>query len=137
MVFIQLAGNETVLLRLRDPRNSSETPALFSLSPFAFQLRKLSIGYSLTFYFNLFSFFFFLGLHPWHMEVPRLGVKLELQLPAYATATVTWDPSHFCNLHHSSRQRWILNPLSEARDRTHILMDINWILNPLSHNGSS
>ena len=20
----------------------------------------------------------FLGLHPWHMEVPRLGVKLEL-----------------------------------------------------------
>ena len=26
-------------------------------------------------------------------EVPRLGVKLELQLPAYATATTTWDPS--------------------------------------------
>ena len=34
--------------------------------------------------------FFFLGLHPHHMEVPRLGVKLELQLPAYATATL--DP---------------------------------------------
>uniref|UniRef100_A0A8D0ZDY0 C2 DOCK-type domain-containing protein n=1 Tax=Sus scrofa TaxID=9823 RepID=A0A8D0ZDY0_PIG len=29
-----------------------------------------------------------------------------------------------CNLHHSSRQHWILNPLSEARDRTCILMDI-------------
>ena len=28
------------------------------------------------------------------MEVPRLGVKLELQLPAYTTATVTRDPSH-------------------------------------------
>ena len=26
----------------------------------------------------------FLGLHLWHMEVPRLGVQLELQLPAYA-----------------------------------------------------
>ena len=26
--------------------------------------------------------FFFLGLHPWHMEVPRLGVKLELHLLA-------------------------------------------------------
>ena len=25
--------------------------------------------------------------HPWHMEVPRLGVKSELQLPAYTTAT--------------------------------------------------
>ena len=23
-------------------------------------------------------FFCFLGLHPWHMEVPRLGVELEL-----------------------------------------------------------
>ena len=27
--------------------------------------------------------------------------------------------------HHSSQQRWILNPLSEARDWTHILMDTN------------
>ena len=24
----------------------------------------------------------FLGPHPWHIEVPRLGIKLELQLPA-------------------------------------------------------
>ena len=30
--------------------------------------------------------FVFLGLHPQHMEVPRLGVELELQLPAYITA---------------------------------------------------
>ena len=30
---------------------------------------------------------FFLGPHLRHMEVPRLGVKLELQLLAYATAT--------------------------------------------------
>ena len=37
----------------------------------------------------LFSFFFFvyLGPHPWHMEVPRLGVELEPQLPTYAIAT--------------------------------------------------
>ena len=27
------------------------------------------------------------GAAPWHVEVPRLGVKLELQLPAYTTAT--------------------------------------------------
>ena len=33
-------------------------------------------------------FCFFLGLHLQHMEVPRLGVESELQLPAYATATV-------------------------------------------------
>ena len=35
----------------------------------------------------------FLGLHLWHMEVPRLGVQSELQLPAYATATATRDLS--------------------------------------------
>ena len=42
--------------------------------------------------------FCFLGTHPWHMEVPRLGVKSELQLPAYATATAIQDPSFICNL---------------------------------------
>ena len=28
----------------------------------------------------VFVFFFFLGLHLWHMEVPKLGVESELQL---------------------------------------------------------
>ena len=45
------------------------------------------------------------------MDVPRLGVESELQLPAYTTATATLDPSLVCNLHHSSRQHQILNPL--------------------------
>ena len=36
--------------------------------------------------FSFFLFFSFLGPHPWHMEVPRLGGKSELQLPAYTTA---------------------------------------------------
>ena len=56
------------------------------------------------------------------MEVLRLGTELELQLPAYATATAMKDLSHICDLGHNSRQRWILNLLSKARDRTHILM---------------
>ena len=47
-------------------------------------------------------------------EVPRLRVKSELQLPAYTRATAMQDPSCFCDLHHSSQQSWILNPLSEA-----------------------
>uniref|UniRef100_A0A4X1T5W0 Uncharacterized protein n=1 Tax=Sus scrofa TaxID=9823 RepID=A0A4X1T5W0_PIG len=33
-----------------------------------------------------------------------------------------WDPSRVCDLHHSSPQHQILNPLSEARDRTCNLM---------------
>ena len=65
---------------------------------------------------------FFLGPHMQHMDVPRLGVEPELQLLAYTTATATRDPNHVCDLHHSSWQCWILNPLNEARDRTHILM---------------
>ena len=32
-------------------------------------------------------FFFFLGPHLWYVEVPRLGVELELQLLAYTTTT--------------------------------------------------
>ncbi len=59
-----------------------------------------------------------LGLHLQHMEVPRLGVESELQLPTTATATATGtpDPSCVCDLHHSSWQHWILNPLSKTRD---------------------
>ena len=58
----------------------------------------------------------FLGPHLRHMEVPRLGVESELQLPAYTTATATWDLSCMCDLHHSSWPCWVLIPLSEARD---------------------
>ena len=61
------------------------------------------------------------------MEVPRLGAELELQLLVYTTATVTPDPSRVCDLHYSSQQHWILNPLSEARDQTCILMDASQI----------
>ena len=57
------------------------------------------------------------------MEVPRLGVESELQLQAYATATAMPDLSCVCDLHHSSQQRWILDPLSEARDSARNLMD--------------
>ena len=35
----------------------------------------------------------FLGPHPQHMEVPRLGVESELQLLAYTTASATQDLS--------------------------------------------
>ena len=78
-----------------------------------------------------FVFFLFLGLHPRHMEVPRLGGESELHLPAHTTAIATWDPS--CSLW----QLRILNPPSEARDQTCILMDPSQGLNLLSHNGDS
>ena len=74
-------------------------------------------GSGVVFVRCIFSFCFFLGLHLRHIEVPRLGVESELQLPAYTTAT-TQDPSCVCYLHHSSWHRRILNPLSKARDHT-------------------
>ena len=47
------------------------------------------------------SFFFPpLGQHLRHMEVPRLGVKSELQW----LATAMWDLSSICDLHHSLRK---------------------------------
>jgi len=55
------------------------------------------------------------------MEVPRLGVELELQLPAYTTVTATRD----------------LNPLSGARDLAHIVLDPIGICKLLSHEGNS
>ena len=76
---------------------------------------------------STFTFFVFLGLHPRHVEVPRLGVELELQLPAFATATATPYPRLVCNLYHSSQQYQILNPLSKTRDRTHVLMVTSWV----------
>ena len=63
-----------------------------------------------------FFFFSFSGPRLWHMEVPRLGVASELLLPIYTTATAMPDPNRICDLHCSSWQRQILNPLSEARD---------------------
>ena len=76
-------------------------------------------------HFTFFFFFFFLVFFwpsPRHIEVPKLGVELELQPPAYIRATATPDPSRLCDLHYSSRQCQIFNPLSEARDRTHNLV---------------
>ena len=75
-----------------------------------------------------FSFFSFLGLHPWHMEVSKLGVKSALQLLAYTTTTAMSDPSRVCNLHHSSLQGqgWNLHPYGSQSD-----------LFPLCHNRNS
>ena len=77
-------------------------------------------------YFSLivtFFFLFFLWPHLWHMEVPRLGVELELQRQAYTAATATPDLCHICYLCCGLWQCWILNPLIKARDQTCIFMD--------------
>ena len=68
----------------------------------------------------------FLSQHTIHTKIRRLfffcflGPHLR---PAYTTATATLDKNRVCDLHHNSRQHWVPDPLSEARDRIHILRD--------------
>ena len=80
----------------------------------------------------------FLGPQVWPMDLPRLGVESELQLPAYTTAaaTETPDQSRVCDLPHSSRQHQILNPQSQAWDWTGVLMDAGHLF-PLRHDWNS
>ena len=85
-----------------------------------------SFGWFLFYFypFLYFIIFLFLSLFSFyirtrrHVEGARLGVQSELYPPACTTAAATPDPSCICDLHHSSGQRRILNPLSKARDRT-------------------
>ena len=72
-------------------------------------------------------FFFFLGPHPWHVEVPRIAVNRAVAAGLHHSRIATLDRSHGCDLHHSSWQCWILDPLSEARDQTRVLTDTSWV----------
>ena len=101
-------------------------------------LEKCLVGVSahLRIFYYLFIFSFW-GLTPRHMGVPRLGVELMLQLLAYTSATAIPDLNHICDLCCSLWQQQFLNPLSEARDWTHILTDTSRVLNLLSHRGNS
>ena len=119
-------GREQLLVMLRFSTvwtvGSPNPPALFKgqLYVYSFESGFFSLS-------RIFFFFVFSGPCPQHMEVPRLGVNSELQLPAYTTTTAMQDPSHICDLHQSSQQHRILKPLSEARDRTCILRDTSQI----------
>ena len=55
-------------------------------------------------------FLVFLRPHLRYMEVPRLGVESELQLPANTTATAMRNLSYIWELRYTSQQLRILNP---------------------------
>ena len=68
------------------------------------QHRKLEDSRIMFLFKKKIFFWSFLGLHLWHIEVPKPGVKLELQLLAYVTAIATPGLSRVCEVHHTSRQ---------------------------------
>ena len=69
-------------------------------------------------------------VHP-HRNTLAAGAGLQHQTRGpIGAVTAGLHSSHSnagSNLHHSSWQHWILNPPSEARDQTSILLDASWV----------
>ena len=93
-----------------------------------FPARLLMLSFLSFLFCFVFVLFFFFRAAPMAYEGSRARVKSELQLPVYTTATQ--DLSCIYDLHHSSQQHQILNPLSEARDQARNLMVTSWIAAP-------
>ena len=81
--------------------------------------------------FSFSFFFFFFCLFAISLAAPVAygdsQARGRIGAVAYSRATATRDPSRVFNLHHSSRPRQIVNPLSKVRDRTHNLMVLSRI----------
>ena len=67
--------------------------------------------------------FFFLMAAPEGCGSSQARGQIGAAAAAYTTAMATVDLSSICDLCHNLWQRWIPNPLSKARYRTHFLMD--------------
>ena len=88
--------------------------------------------------FLFFCFLFLLKPQPLYMEVPRLGVELEWQPPAYITAIVMQDPNHTVTYAGACGNDGFLT----HRERPGMELASSWILvgfvtAPLSHEGNS
>ena len=90
-------------------------PSLIKLNYYTPNLRKINI-------FTLLFFFSFLWLYLWHMEVPRPGVELELQL---------WP---MCHSHINARS---LTHWARPGIKPTCLQRQHQVLNLLRHNGDS
>ena len=62
---------------------------------------------------SLFYLFIYLAFWGHMCGIWKFQARGRIEAAA-ATAIATWYPRHICNLHCSSWQHWILNPLSKA-----------------------
>ena len=89
------------------------------------------INYIVTWFWPFFFFFFFFFfLRPFFVLLLCAPLGVLFQPVAAATR-------HLTDRHHSSQQRRILNPPSDARGGTHILTDTSRFCNLLNHNRDS
>ena len=91
--------------------------------------------FSFSCFFALFCFCLFRALTAYRSS--QAGVQIRATAAGYTIATAIPDPSHVCNLTTAHSNAGSFNPLSEAGDRTCVLMDTSWILNLMSHSGNS
>ena len=98
------------MLRRGDSQAGPDIPALYWIA-------IVSQGGSLLIFFILFLFFFF------RATLLAYGSSWARGQIGAAAATATPDLSFICDLNHNAWQHGILNPLSEARDQTRILVD--------------
>ena len=89
----------------------------------------------MVFVFLSLSFFFFFFLL--FRATPTAYVSSQARAQIGANITAVPDPSRVYDLHHSSWQCQIFNPLSKANFQIHVLMDTSWFHNLLSHNRNS
>ena len=90
---------------------------------------------SVSFFFL--TFFPLFTATPWSYGSSWARGRIGAATVVYTTATAILDLSHIFELHLQLAAMWILNPLSEARDQTCILMRLCQVLNLLSHNENS
>ena len=70
---------------------------------------------------GIWYYYLFAKKRPWHKNAKK---KVEV---IDCISFFSFFPSHICDLYQSSQQCQILNPLSKARDHTHVLMDTGWV----------
>ena len=79
-----------------------------------------------VFVLNLYIFFLFRAA-PMSYQSSQARGQIRAIAAGLPHSHSKQDPSCICDLHHSLWQCWIPDPLNEARDWSHILMDTSWI----------
>ena len=101
-----------------------------------YQLSPLQ-SYTFSPFLLIFCLFLLFRATPTVYRISQARSQLRATTSSLHHSHSNADLSSICDLYHNSQKRWILNPLSEARDGTCSLMDPSWVCSQLSHEGNS